>query len=317
MSPKIVVVGSLNMDLIVTAPKIPLEGETITGGTFCSLPGGKGANQAVAASRLGANVHMVGCVGDDEWGRVLLKNLEQENIGTDYVTISPGATGVALITVNQEGNNSIVVAPGANGRMTVEHVRRAESIIRQADLLLIQLEIPMTVVEEAVRLASHYRVPIILNPAPAVPLTEELLQRIDILTPNETEGKLIVTGSAEGDVEVEEIIFNLVEKGVRQVVMTLGGAGVAYSNEGQIKQLKAHKMEVVDTTGAGDSFNAGLGVYYAESGHLADAITFAQDVAALSVTQFGAQASMPSRRQVEQFSSTKPSHGEELVDEIK
>lgn len=292
------------MDLVVVAPRIALEGETIIGGKFSTIPGGKGANQAVAASRLGANVHMVGCIGNDTFGQELLTHLQQENIDTEFVTMVPDvSSGVAMITVNELGNNSIVVSPGANSRMTIEHVKQAESIIQAADLLLIQLEIPLFVVEEAISLANRHQVPIILNPAPASKLSDHLLQKIDILTPNDTEGKLIVTGRAEGETLVEEIIPYLINKGVKHVVMTLGGEGVAYWEDGTIRKMKAHKVDVVDTTGAGDSFNAGLGVYFAESGNLEEAILFAQKVAALSVTQFGAQASMPKRMQVEQFSN--------------
>ncbi|ALS20778.1 ribokinase [Paenibacillus naphthalenovorans] len=299
---RIVVVGSLNMDLVVKAPRIALEGETIKGGTFSTMPGGKGANQAVAASRLGAHVHMVGCVGDDGFGRELLDNLHKANVNTDYVTtVSGSSSGVAMIAVSESGENSIVIAPGANDRMAPEYVRQAESIIREADVVLIQLEIPMETVEEAVVIANRHQVPVILNPAPARSLPEALLKQIDILTPNETEGKLIVTGRAEGDIDVEEIIHDLKSKGVRQVVMTLGGEGVAYSAGEAVQRLKAYTVDVMDTTGAGDSFNAGLGVYLAEGGSLEEAVRFAQKVAALSVTGFGAQASFPSRTEVEGF----------------
>ncbi|NRF91612.1 ribokinase [Paenibacillus frigoriresistens] len=308
---RIVVVGSLNMDLVVVAPRIALEGETILGGLFSTMPGGKGANQAVAASRLGAKVHMVGCVGDDGFGQELLAHLNQENIDTEYVSTLAGiSSGVAMITVNESGENSIVVSSGANARMTPDHVRRAESVICSSDLLLIQLEIPMETVEEAVSIANRHQVPVILNPAPANQLSEALLKQVDILTPNETEGKLIITGQADGDASVEEIISTLINKGVKRVVMTLGGDGAAYSEKGTIQHLKAHQMEVVDTTGAGDSFNAGLGVYLAEGGSLEEAVQFAQKAAALSVTKLGAQPAMPSRIEVEHFHNKRPNGGE-------
>ncbi|MCR8634796.1 ribokinase [Paenibacillus radicis (ex Xue et al. 2023)] len=299
---KIVVIGSLNMDLVVVAPRVALEGETIIGGKFTAMPGGKGANQAVAASRLGAQVHMVGCIGDDGFGRELREHLRVGNINTDYVTTVPDASsGVAMITVSERGENSIVVSPGANDTMTIAHVKQAETIIREADLVLIQLEIPLEVVEEAVAMAKKHQVTVILNPAPARQLSEVLLKQIDILTPNETEGRIIVTGQAEGDIREEAIISFLRNKGVQNVVMTLGGEGVAYSEGGSAGRLKAHTVEVVDTTGAGDSFNAGLGVYLAEGGSLEAAISFAQKVAALSVTKFGAQPSFPYRSQVDRF----------------
>jgi ribokinase len=281
---RIVVIGSLNMDLVICTPRIALEGETIIGSNFATMPGGKGANQAVAASRLGAKVEMVGCIGDDGFGKELIAKLKGECIGTDYVTTVSGvSSGVAMITVNESGENSIVVSPGANNRMTPAHVRQAEEIIRSADLVLVQLEIPMNVVEEAVRIANNHHVPIILNPA------------IDILTPNETEARYIATGQAAGVERYEEIIPKLKKKGVKQVVMTLGGDGAAYSVEDGVIHIGANKVVAVDTTGAGDAFNAGLAVYLGEGGKLDDAIRFAQKVAALSVTSFGAQSSMPSR----------------------
>lgn len=298
----IVVVGSLNMDLVVTAPRIALEGETIKGSRFSTMPGGKGANQAVAAGRLGAQVHMVGCVGDDGFGREMLAHLIEENIHTDYVATVPGvSSGVAMITVSESGENSIVIAPGANDRMTSAQVRQAELIIREADLILIQLEIPMEAVEEAVAIANRYKVPVILNPAPARVLSDDLLRRIDILTPNETEGKLIVTGQADSDIRVEELLADLQSKGVSSVVMTLGSEGVAYFDGETVQKLKAYTVKVVDSTGAGDSFNAALGVCLAEGGSLEEAVQFAQKAAALSVTAFGAQASFPGRRAVEDF----------------
>ncbi|USK30750.1 ribokinase [Bacillus sp. CMF21] len=299
---QIVVVGSINMDLVVKTPRIALEGETIIGDGFSTMPGGKGANQAVAASRLGAQVKMVGCVGDDRYGRELLAHFEEENIGTEYVTtISGQSTGVAMITVNESGENSIVVAPGANARMTPSYVREAENVIRSADMLLVQLEIPMDAVEEAVKVANRHRVPVILNPAPARQMSDVLLKQIDILTPNETEGKIIVTGRAESDASIEEVMSHLISRGVKRVVMTLGGEGAAYSESGAYRLMRAHKVETVDTTGAGDSFNAGLGVYLAEGGTLEEAVRFAQKAAALSVTNFGAQPSMPNRTKVNQF----------------
>jgi ribokinase len=299
---RIVVVGSLNMDLVVVAPRIALEGETIIGGQFSTMPGGKGANQAVAASRLGAKVHMVGCVGDDEFGRSLHAYLKDENIEAEYIkTIAGVSSGVAMITVNDFGENCIIVSPGANARVTPAHVRQAEHAIRSADMLLVQLEIPMETVEEAVKLANRHQVPVILNPAPASQLSETLLQQVDMITPNETEGRIIVTGRADGDVSLEASIPHLISKGVKQVVMTLGGEGVAYSKGGSIHCQEAYKVKAVDTTGAGDSFNAALGVSLAEGYPLEEAICFAQKVAALSVTNFGAQASMPNRTQVNQF----------------
>jgi ribokinase len=250
-------------------------------------------------------------VGDDPFGRELLLHLQQEAIHTEFVTVIQGAaSGVAMITVSEAGENCIVVSSGANEWLTPDHVRKAEAIISTADILLLQLEIPMETVQEAVRLAKLYQVPVILNPAPARPLTADLLQQIDILTPNETEGRLIVTGHAEGGSQIEDIVSSLLDKGVKQVVMTLGGEGVAYTNGSAVRLLKAHKVEVADTTGAGDSLNGALGVYLAEGKSLEEAVHFAQKAAALSVTEYGAQSSMPGRIKVDGFEENGAIGGE-------
>ncbi|MCF6093789.1 ribokinase [Microaerobacter geothermalis] len=304
--PKVAVVGSINMDLVISSPRIPLAGETILGKEFFTIPGGKGANQAVAASRLGAEVAIIGCVGDDIFGKELLDQLNKEKICRNYVSVFPDvSTGVASITVSEQGENCIVVSPGANYKLTPELVRKGEDFIKEADILLVQLEVPLDAVDEAVRIANEHQVKVILNPAPAKELPQSLLEKIDILTPNETEGKLLTTQWVDSNIDVEEIIRSLQKLGVKNVVITQGGEGVSYNDHHEIKHLPAYQVNVVDTTAAGDSFNAALGISLAEGASLTEAIQFAQKVAALTVTQFGAQTSLPYREQVDQFKGEK------------
>lgn len=298
---KIVVVGSINMDLVIFSHRIPGIGETIMGRDFSVIPGGKGANQAVAASRLGADVHFIGCVGDDVFGHQLLDHLTLENIGLEFVNIEPNtSTGVALITVSEAGENTIVLSSGANASVTPEFVQKAEELIRSASIMLIQLEIPINTVEEAVKIAKKHNVPIILNPAPARELSEELLKHIDYLVPNESEGKLIAFHSLEKDKSIREVVRVLTEKGVRNPIITLGEDEVCYLDDKQYSHLPAHKVDVVDTTAAGDSFTAGLAVALSEGKSLRDSLYFAQKVASITVTRFGAQPSLPYRKEVDE-----------------
>jgi ribokinase len=299
-SAKVVVVGSINMDLVIRSPRIPLPGETILGRDFKTLPGGKGANQAVAASRLGAQVEMIGCVGDDGFGRELLSILQKEGIGTQHVPLLPlTPTGIAMITVSDQGENTIVISSGANGKVTPEMVRQAEQSIAQADILLVQLEIPLDAVEEAVRLARRHQVTVILNPAPAQPLPKSLLAQVDILTPNETEGKLLVAQKSDIEMNPQEIIQALSNMGPSRILLTHGEDGVYFNDVDAVTHIPAYKVQVVDTTAAGDCFNAGLAVSLAEGSDFKEAIRFAQKAASLSVTRFGAQPSLPFRSEVE------------------
>jgi len=294
----VVVVGSINIDLVISTARLPNKGETLIGKELHQIPGGKGANQAVVASRLGANVTMIGCVGDDQYGKDLLEVLKKEKIGTEFVTVLPNVhTGIALITVDQQGDNTIVISQGANQHLTPLCIQKAEKFIKHAQVLLVQLEIPLDTVIETINLAKKHNIPVILNPAPARKLPDTLLKQVDVFTPNETEAN-IIAGSNQGS--TKDLIHSLEEKGIKHVVITLGENGVMYNSVNGIIQLDAFKVDVVDTTAAGDAFNAALGVSIAEGRSLDDAIHFAQKVAALSVTKYGAQPSLPFRTQVDE-----------------
>ncbi|MEI7025539.1 ribokinase [Paenibacillus sp. y28] len=300
---KIAVVGSINMDLVATVTRSPVPGETISGQHFAMISGGKGANQAVAAARLGAEVTMIGCVGDDLFGVQLTAQLRQEGIDTQYIRTAAGqSTGVALIQVQQEGGNSIVVVAGANGEVTPEQVEEAEAAIRSADVLLLQLEIPLPAVQKAAEIARRHGVRTILNPAPAVPLPEELLQSVDLLTPNETEAAILTTGEARFDGGITDLIGALKRMaGGTDVLITHGELGAFYQIGDTAGHQPAYNVKAVDTTAAGDCFNAGIAVRWGEGAELPQAFQFASKAAALAVTRFGAQTSLPVRTEVERF----------------
>lgn len=301
----IVVVGSINMDLVARLDRSPIPGETIMGSHFAMIPGGKGANQAVAAARLGAQVSMIGCIGDDVFGVQMKQQLQREGIDTSYVyTAAAQSTGVALIQVQREGDNSIIVVAGANASLTPELVDSAEDVIRSADVMLLQLEIPLHVVEQAIELASRHGVRIILNPAPAPAdkLSDQMLSKVDILTPNEIEASILTKGSAQSDGDIWESIQVLKQAaGVANVLVTHGAEGVYFDLDGVSGVQEACKVDVVDTTAAGDCFNAAIAVRWGEGASLQEAIGFAVKAAALAVTKFGAQTSLPTRDEVERF----------------
>ncbi|MCM3270966.1 ribokinase [Paenibacillus elgii] len=301
-APKIVVIGSLNMDIVIEADRYPQQGETMLGHGIRFLPGGKGANQAVAAARLGAAVTMIGAVGADGFGQELLQALQAENVGTDAVRVAEqAATGVASIYVCQ-GDNSIVVLPGANHTLLPAHIDACREVIASADIVLLQMEIPLDTVAHAARLAKACgRTVVVLNPAPAQKLPEELLRNVDYITPNRTELALLTGRSAEGGA-LEAAMRELAGMGARHVITTLGAEGSAFmAQEGALTRVPGYVMEVVDTTGAGDSFNAGLAYSLALGQSLEEAVSFAAKVSALAVTKFGAQPGMPTLQEVLDF----------------
>ncbi|MBV6716923.1 ribokinase [Paenibacillus chitinolyticus] len=308
---KIAVAGSINMDLVVTAERLPVPGETVMGRQFRMIPGGKGANQAVAAVRLGAQVSMIGCVGGDTFGAQMLEGLRGEGIDTAFVaTAEETSSGVALIQVQGGGDNSIVVVPGANAALTPERVSQAEEAIRGADVLLVQLEIPLESVRRAVEIAHRHGVKVILDPAPAAELPLSLLRQIDLITPNETEALILTGGAADASTDASAQDGRTVSESIRQlkertggagVVVTCGGKGVLYDLDGKQGAHPAYRVDAADTTAAGDSFNAGLAVRWSEGAPLEEAVRFASKVGALTVTRFGAQASLPARDEVEAF----------------
>ncbi len=297
---KIIVVGSINIDLVVKSEHIPVAGETVTGQEFVMIPGGKGANQAVAAARLGAQVEMVGCVGGDPFGKQMLEQLTNEGVGTSYVLVDPQqTTGVALIQV-QDGENRITVVPGANASVTPAHVERAKDVFVGADILLVQLEIPQETVMYAVQLAKSHGVKVILNPAPAAVLPDEIWPFVDLVTPNETEAVILTSGQIAGS-DQAGIMNELRSLTKTDVIITQGEKGVSYHLNGVEGSYPAYRVNVVDTTAAGDSFNAALAVWHGEGYTLEQSIAFAAKVGALTVSSFGAQTSLPTRQEVESF----------------
>ncbi len=300
MLPKITVVGSLNMDLIVRTPRIPSPGETIIGSGFHTAPGGKGANQAVAAARLGARVSMVGRVGKDEFAATLLENLTLANVNTQFIIQDPEApTGVALIEVDDSGENSIVVASGANMRVTSLDVDAAQEAISAADLLLLQLGIPLKTVLQAAVLAKRKNVTVILNPAPARKLTSELLNLVDILIPNETETAMLTGLPVGSQSEIRAAASSLLTSGVKTVILTLGENGALLTQEGKSDIFPAFQVSPVDTTAAGDAFVGGFAVALAEGKSMTEAIRWGNAAGALATTRLGAQPSLPMRQDVE------------------
>jgi len=300
MAARITVVGSLNMDLVVRSPRIPQPGETIIGGEFRTAPGGKGANQAVAAARLGGRVSMVGRVGSDAFARSLLDGLVADGVDHTFIVQDPeAATGVAFIVVDDAGENSIVVASGANMRLSPADVDAAEAAIAAADVLLLQLEVPLAAVAEAARAAHAHGTTVILNPAPVCPLPHELLSLVDVFVPNESETALLTRLPVGTLPEIEAAAIALCELGVETVVLTLGGRGALLVEEGEKDLIPAFEVTPVDTTAAGDAFVGGFAVALAEGRSLTDAVHWGNAAGALATTKLGAQPSLPARRAVE------------------
>ncbi len=293
------VIGSSNTDLVIKTDRIPSPGETVLGGTFMMTAGGKGANQAVAIARLGGDVRFVAKVGDDMFGRLSLDGYGRDNLDTSYIIKdTESASGIALITVDAAGENCIVVAPGANNRLSTADIDSVRESIRTADYLLMQLEIPMEVVEHTAEIAASAGVKVILNPAPAAPLSDSLIQKLYMITPNRSESGML-TGIAVRDWEsAEQAADILMARGVENVVITLGSTGSLVKNNVVSERIPAERVEAVDSTAAGDVFNGALLVGLAEGKELMDAVVFASRVAAISVTRMGAQASIPSRAEL-------------------
>lgn len=287
---KIVVIGSSSIDLVVSAERRPKAGETIIGESFKTVPGGKGANQAVAASRLGAQVYMIGCVGDDNFGKVILDNFKENEVIIDCVEPVTGVeSGTAHITL-AEGDNSIIVVKGANNYVTPEYVNQARNIIKNAKIVLIQQEIPEETVEFVADMCKELNVPLLLNPAPARVISPSVIEKVAYLTPNEHEASILFKGLKIGDV---------LKKYPNKLFITEGIRGVRYHNGEKEVLIPTFEVETVDTTGAGDTFNAAFAVALAEGQSIEESVRFANRAASLSVTKFGAQGGMPSRAEVE------------------
>ncbi|ARI75633.1 ribokinase [Halobacillus mangrovi] len=286
--PKVTVIGSINMDLTVSTPVVPNQGETVLGEQFATYPGGKGANQAVAAARLGADVRLVGAVGKDAFGVELVQHLQAEGIDTSGVKTSQSqSTGTATIILS-DNDNRIIVAPGANYDVTPEYVEKQKDLIKGSDILLVQLEIPLETIEYIANLAKEYYIPLVVNPAPYQTLPQDVLDHATFLTPNESEALLL-------NKEVEASMIQ------SKLVTTKGPEGVEVTLEGKQETIPGYEVPVKDTTGAGDTFNGALVTQLARQFPLSEAVQFANAAAALSITQVGAQSGMPTLNEVAQF----------------
>jgi len=297
MKKSIVVVGTLNMDLVVQAQRHPKPGETLLGTAFNTYPGGKGANQAVAAARLGAKVELVGRVGQDAFGEALLE--AATNGGVDCRSVQRDAeapSGVAVITLDSAGQNTIIVVPGANGRISREDLSAAEGAFERAGIVLLQLELPLAVAEAAIELAGYHATQVILNASPAVPLADELLRRIDTLILNK--GELAVVAGAK---DIDEGVGRLLRRGVRTLVVTLGEKGVLMAHGDERLRLAAHRVKVVDTVAAGDAFVGAYATALSEGLSPDQACRWGNAAGAIAVTRRGAQPSLPTRQELEKF----------------
>lgn len=302
-SPVICVVGSINMDLVFRTPRMPALGETISGHEFVQIAGGKGANQAVAAARQGARTTFIACVGDDAYGEQSLNGLQREGIVTDFICTAPGcATGVAGIFVDDQGRNSIVIAPGANATLRPEHVQPAA--IRDARLLICQCETPLATIQAAMHIANQHGVQVVFNPAPAIALPDDIFALVDYLIVNETEAGQLSAVPVTDPSSAAAAAKQLLNKGVHYVLVTLGAEGVCIAMPGQFHHLPGIKVSVVDSTAAGDTFVGAFATAIGRGLNELEAAQEAQYCAALAVTKLGAQSSIPHQIDVEKFKST-------------
>jgi ribokinase len=296
---RIVVVGSCNADMVIKAPRLPRPGETVTNGAFFRARGGKGANQAVAAARAGGDVVMIGSVGIDTFGDDAIAGLEEDGIDTAHVVRTATApSGVALIMVDASAQNAIAVAEGANALLSAPDVRACEAVIASADVLVAQLEVPLDAVDEAIGIAQRHGVRVLLNPAPACPLPDDLLARVGVLTPNSSEAELLTGISLDDDRSLDRAADALLARGVGASVITLGAAGVLVATADRRVRVAPWTVTPEDTTGAGDVFSGALAVALADGTPLVDAARFANAAAAISVTRRGAQPSAPRRGEI-------------------
>ncbi|CZZ81910.1 ribokinase [Enterobacter hormaechei] len=300
----LVVLGSINADHILNLETFPTPGETVTGNQYQVAFGGKGANQAVAAGRSGANIAFIACTGDDDTGERVRKQLASDNIDIAPVSVVAGeSTGVALIFVNAEGENVIGIHAGANAALTTERVEAQRGIIAGAEALLMQLESPVESVLAAAKIAHENHTSVVLNPAPARVLSDELLALVDIITPNETEAEKLTGIRVENDDDAARAALALHDKGIGTVIITLGSRGVWASVNGEGRRVPGFKVKAIDTIAAGDTFNGALVTALLEGKAMDDAIRFAHAAAAIAVTRKGAQPSVPWRKEIDKFLS--------------
>ncbi|TZE80286.1 ribokinase [Calorimonas adulescens] len=293
---KAIAIGSINMDFTMSVDHLPVKGETIAAKSFKESAGGKGANQAVALSRLGADVMMIGAVGRDGMGSILMNSLKRDGIETKGIKEVDAPTGNAFITVDVDGNNTIVVYPGANYELDIGWVEAFKEDIRASDFVILQMEIPIDTVVGSIELANRLGTNVILNPAPAKALPDHIYRMIDMIIPNETEIALLT-----GIEDVKQGARRLLEKGVKRVVVTLGEKGCLYVDAERELMMEGNKVRAVDSTAAGDAFTAGLAISFGRGDDLKSALKFANAVGALTVTRVGAQDSLPTYKEVEMF----------------
>ncbi|MCC6396929.1 MAG: ribokinase [Bacteroidetes bacterium] len=297
-----IVVGSANMDLVVTTDRFPFPGETIMGHTFTAIPGGKGANQAVCCGKLGGRVEFMGKMGNDRFCDQLRKSMKHDGVKLGHALTDPRhSTGIAMITVDASGQNEIVVIPGSNMALTPGDIDAHRCVFERGGVLLLQLEIPLRTVSRAATLAKHEGLRVILNPAPARVLPDSLLRCVDILTPNEIEAEILTGVKVNSLRAAEKVARLLLGRGVGSVVVTLGAKGSLHVQHKGARLYPAKRVHAVDTTAAGDAFNGALAFALSAGREVEEAIPFANDVASLSVTRFGAQCSMPTLAEVERF----------------
>jgi ribokinase len=303
--PNIVVIGSVNTDMVVKGRRLPGPGETVTGGQFVLAGGGKGANQAVAAARLGGRVTLVAKVGRDMFGDQAIAQFQREGIVISGILRDPdNATGVALILVDEKGENLISVASGANHSLRPEEVEQAAPLLQGADVVMFQLEIPTECVRRGVEVAAQAGIPVILNPAPASPLDEAILRNVTYLTPNETEAEGLTGIAVRDEASARTAAQKLMASGVRNVIITLGPKGALAADAQEMRIVPGYTVKAVDTTAAGDAFNGGLACAIAQRKPLFEAVRQANLVAALSVTRLGAQPSLPTADELRRFAAS-------------
>ena len=289
------------MDLVVKVEDRPKGGQTVIGGDFKEVPGGKGANQAVAMARLGGNVNMIGKVGNDGFGQTLLNALNNDNVNTEYINKDDISTGVAMITVDKNAENSIVVAPGANFKVDKEYIDKSIEGIKNSDIVVLQLETPIDTIKYALSKSKELGKYTILNPAPAVKLEDDIICNVDLLTPNETELEILSGVEIKNEYDIQKAAQMMIDKGVKELIVTLGSKGSLYINKETSMFKNAYKVEAIDTTAAGDSYTGALAVAFANGKNIEDAMDFASKVGALSVQKEGAQSSLPTLEDVENF----------------
>lgn len=302
MKSKILVVGSINMDLVVNTDEIPKVGETIIGNNLLQIPGGKGANQAVTIAKLGNQVIFLGKVGNDNYGESLLISMKKAGVNIDFIEKTEGASGIAVINVDKNGNNNIVVIPGANSEVDIQYIDKHYSAFKAADLVVFQLEIPIATVKEGLRISKILGKTTILNPAPAMDLDDEIIRNIDILIPNEHELQRISKVKVVDSKSMIDAGQVLLDKGIKRIIVTLGSKGVLYIDSKGHEFYNAYEVDVVDTTAAGDSFIGGFASSYViDPDNMGKAIEMGQKTASLSIQKIGAQSSLPTWEDVENF----------------